>query len=158
MDDPGPEPSNFPADPGGTAEATSLSGGLRLHPGLRAFAQVLGLMALWCVSDQAVRRLHLPVPGNVLGLGVLVLLLRQGWLPLDRVKEGADWLLAEMLLFFIPAVVAVVQYPAVILREGWQLLVVILLGTVTVMVGTALVVERVFRLEHRLRLRRRKGA
>ena len=129
---------------------------LSLHPGLTAFAQVVGLAALWWVSDRAMQYLHLPVPGSVAGLGILVLLLRTGLLPLAWVKEGADWLLAEMLLFFIPAVVAVVQYPAVILRSGWQLLVVILLGTVGVMVGTALVVERVFRLEHSLRVRRRK--
>lgn len=127
--------------------------GFVLHPGLRALAQVAGLAALWWASDAAMRALGLPIPGSVAGLAVLVLLLRTGWLPLAWVSEGAGWLLAEMLLFFIPAVVAVVQYPAVILREGWQLLVVILLGTVGVMVGTALVVERVVRLEQRLRKR-----
>ena len=129
--------------------------GVVLHPGLRALAQVAGLAALWWASDEMMRALRLPIPGSVAGLGVLVLLLRKGWLPLAWVAEGAGWLLAEMLLFFIPAVVAVVQYPAVILKEGWQLLLVILLGTVGVMVGTALVVERVVRLEGRLR--RREG-
>lgn len=130
--------------------------GLVLHPGLRAFAQVLGLVALWWMAEQATRWLALPLPGSVLGLGVLVLLLSTGLLPVAWIKEGADWLLAEMLLFFIPAVVAVVQYPAILLKEGWHLLLVILLGTVVVMVGTALVVERVFRYEHRLRLRRKE--
>lgn len=99
------------------------------------------------------RALGLPIPGSVAGLGLLVLLLRKGWLPLAWVAEGAGWLLAEMLLFFIPAVVAVVQYPAVLLKEGWHLLLVILLGTVGVMVGTAWVVERAVRLEHHLRRR-----
>ncbi|HEX9009912.1 MAG TPA: CidA/LrgA family protein [Holophagaceae bacterium] len=142
MTESGPVPSDPPTTP------------LALHPGLRAFAQVVGLAALWWASDEAMRALHLPVPGSVAGLAVLVLLLRTGWVPLAWVSEGAGWLLAEMLLFFIPAVVAVVQYPAVILREGWQLLLVILLGTVGVMVGTALVVERVVRLERRLARRR----
>lgn len=112
---------------------------------------MLGLAGLWWGADLAMRALHLPIPGSVAGLGLLVLALRRGWLSLPWVKEGADWLLAEMLLFFIPAVVAVVQYPAVILREGWQILVVILLGTLGVMVGTALVVEWVVRLEERAR-------
>lgn len=128
---------------------------LSLHPGLRALAQVAGLAGLWWLADGAMHALGLPIPGSVAGLAVLVLLLRRGWLPLAWVAEGAGWLLAEMLLFFIPAVVAVVQYPAVILRSGWQLLLVILLGTVGVMVGTALVVERVVRLEQRLRQGRR---
>ena len=142
-----------PSDPSsGPIQAEPVAvAGVVLHPGLRALAQVAGLAALWWASDVVMRALGLPVPGSVAGLAVLVLLLRTGWLPLAWVSEGAGWLLAEMLLFFIPAVVAVVQYPAVILREGWQLLMVILLGTVGVMVGTALVVERVVRLEQRLR-------
>lgn len=147
------EPSDLSPGPPG-AEPAAVAG-FALHPGLRALVQVIGLAALWWVSDEAMRALHLPIPGSVAGLGLLVLLLRKGWLPLAWVAEGAGWLLAEMLLFFIPAVVAVVQYPAVILKEGWQLLLVILLGTVGVMVGTALVVERVVRLEGRLR--RREG-
>ncbi|GLH70712.1 hypothetical protein GETHPA_22450 [Geothrix rubra] len=145
-----------PADPSsGPPRAEPAALALVLHPGLRGLAQVAGLAALWWASDGAMRALRLPVPGSVAGLAVLVLLLRKGWLPLSWVAEGAGWLLAEMLLFFIPAVVAVVQYPAVILKEGWQLLLVILLGTVGVMVGTALVVERAVRLEQRLR--RREG-
>lgn len=143
------EPADPPPGPPGVEPAAAVS--LVLHPGLRALVQVVGLAALWWASDAAMRALRLPIPGSVAGLGVLVLLLRKGWLPLGWVAEGAGWLLAEMLLFFIPAVVAVVQYPAVILKEGWQLLLVILLGTVGVMVGTALVVERVVRLEQRLR-------
>ncbi|GLH74322.1 hypothetical protein GETHLI_28240 [Geothrix limicola] len=141
-----PPPPPIDSEPEGTSALT-------LHPGLRALVQVLGLVALWWAADQAARGLHLPIPGSVLALGALVLLLHTGLLPLAWIKEGADWLLAEMLLFFIPAVVAVVQYPSVILKAGWQLLVVILVGTVAVMVGTALVVERVFRWERRLRLR-----
>lgn len=152
MNRPAEEPPDSPT--GLRAAEGSSAGGLSLHPGLRAFAQVLGLGAFWWLADLAVRWLRLPLPGSVAGLGVLVLLLRTGLLPLAWVKEGADWLLAEMLLFFIPAVVAVVQYPAVILREGWQLLLVILLGTVAVMVGTALVVERAVRLERFLQRRR----
>lgn len=146
-----------PSDPssGPTRAEPVAAAGFVLHPGLRALAQVAGLAALWWASDAAMRALALPIPGSVAGLAVLVLLLRTGWLPLAWVSEGAGWLLAEMLLFFIPAVVAVVQYPAVILRSGWQLLLVILLGTVGVMVGTALVVERVVRLEQRLRQGRR---
>ncbi|HEX9082358.1 MAG TPA: CidA/LrgA family protein, partial [Holophagaceae bacterium] len=80
---------------------------LTLRPGWRAGGQVLGLAGLWWGADLAMRALHLPIPGSVAGLGLLVLALRRGWLSLPWVKEGADWLLAEMLLFFIPAVVAV---------------------------------------------------
>ena len=102
MNAPAEDPPEFRPAVGAVAGALPL--GLSLHPGLRAFAQVLGLAALWWASDLVMRWLHLPVPGSVAGLGILVLLLRTGLLPLAWVKEGADWLLAEMLLFFIPDV------------------------------------------------------
>jgi holin-like protein len=116
-----------------------------------AALQMGALVALWWVADQAAHRLGLPVPGSVLGLAVLVGLLWSGLLPLAWVKAGADLLLAEMLLFFIPAVVAVVKYPALILQRGWTLLAVILLGTAAVMVGTAFAVEAAVRAQARWR-------
>ncbi len=123
----------------------------RIPPLALAGLQAILLMGLWWVSDLAARAAGIPVPGSVLGLGLLVLLLGTGVLPLGWVKAGAELLLAEMLLFFIPAVVAVVNYPAVILHRGWQILAVILLGTAAVMVGTAFAVEAAVRFQARRR-------
>jgi holin-like protein len=116
-----------------------------------AALQMGALVVVWWVADLAAHRLGLPVPGSVLGLAVLVALLWSGLLPLAWIKAGADLLLAEMLLFFIPAVVAVVKYPALILQRGWALLFIILLGTAAVMVGTAFVVEAAVRAQTRWR-------
>ena len=68
-------------------------------------------------------------------------------LPLCWVKAGASWLLAEMLLFFVPAVVAVVNYGDLLRVEGWRILLVIGLSTLLVLAATSLVVERVYRFE-----------
>jgi holin-like protein len=123
---------------------------------LPAALQALALVGLWWLCDWAARRTHLPVPGGVLGMGLLILLLAFRLLPLAWVKRGADLLLKEMLLFFIPAVVAVVQYPALVLRKGISLFLVILAGTSLVMVCTALVMESAVRAQRRLRVARRR--
>ena len=120
------------------------------HPVAAGF-QVAGLVGLWWVSDKIVHGAHLPIPGSVLGLGILLTLLLTGILPLAWVQAGARVLLAEMLLFFVPATVTVVKYPAVVLQTGWQLLLIIILGTTAVMVGTALVVETAVRAQARWR-------
>ena len=120
------------------------------HP-VVAGLQVAGLVGLWWASDKIVHVAHLPIPGSVLGLGILLLLLGTGILPLAWVRAGARLLLAEMLLFFVPATVTVIKYPAVVLQTGWQLLVILLLGTTMVMVGTALVVETAVRAQARWR-------
>lgn len=81
-----------------------------------------------------------------------------GWLPLAWCQEGARWLLAEMLLFFIPAVVAVVQYPDVIISAGPRILLVIVVSTLIVMAATSLVVDRCYRMEIVLKRRWRSKA
>jgi holin-like protein len=70
------------------------------------------------------------------------------------VKAGSRWLLAEMLLFFVPAVVAVVNYAQLLMIEGWKIFLVIGISTVLTLGATALVVDRVYRLEQRLAARK----
>ncbi|MCV6340545.1 CidA/LrgA family protein, partial [Pseudomonas aeruginosa] len=54
---------------------------------------------------------------------------------------GAGLLLAEMLLFFIPALMSLLDYGALLRSEGWRILLVIMLSTLLVMLVTAVSVE-----------------
>ena len=89
----------------------------------------------------------------LLALLVLILL---GVVKTQWFSAGARWLLAEMLLFFVPAVVAVVNYQELLLQEGWRIMVVLIVSTVLVLGTTALVVDRVYRLELKLARRSRR--
>jgi holin-like protein len=112
------------------------------------------LAAIWFVADFAARKLSLPVPGGVVGLVLLLALLLCGGVAPRWVKAGADWLLADMLLFFIPAAVAAVQYGGLFMEDGWRLALVVVGGTLMVMVAVAFAVDRAARLERKLALRR----
>ena len=72
--------------------------------------QVVLYAVLFVIADRLVTALHLPLPANIVGMLMLLLLIMFRVLPLNWVKAGSRWLLAEMLLFFVPAVVAVVNY------------------------------------------------
>lgn len=117
-------------------------------------AQSALLALVWLAADALARVMYLPVPGGVLGLGMLLALLFCGCIKLCWVKFGAEWLLSEMLLFFIPAAVAAVQYGGVLKAHGWQLALVIVCGTLLVMAAVAFAVEQTAKLERRLALRR----
>ncbi|MCV4606821.1 CidA/LrgA family protein, partial [Escherichia coli] len=93
--------------------------------------------------------LHLPLPANLVGMILMLALIVCRILPLQWVRAGARWLLAEMLLFFVPAVVAVVNYAQLLLVDGWRIFAVIALSTVMVLGTTAWVVEKVYRYEMR---------
>ncbi|GAB3629452.1 Holin-like protein CidA [Pandoraea terrae] len=112
--------------------------------------QVALLTGIYLAADAASRHFNLPLPGGVLGLLAVIGLLMTGVLKADRIKRGADWFLAEMLLFFVPMVAAVMQYTDLLRHEGLQLLAVIGTGTALVMVSTALAVDLALRAERRL--------
>jgi len=109
--------------------------------------QVGVYIALFICAQQLVEWLHLPLPANIVGMLLLLALIVLRIMPLKWVKAGGNWLLAEMLLFFVPAVVAVVNYGDLLKVEGWRICLVIALSTLMVLAATALVVDRVYRLE-----------
>lgn len=120
----------------------------------RIAVQSAALAGVWYVADFLVRLFGLPVPGGVVGLVAVLVLLFCGGLPSRWIKAGADWLLSDMLLFFIPAAVAAVQYGGLFREDGWRLALVVVAGTLMVMVAVAFAVEQAARLERRLALRR----
>lgn len=120
----------------------------------RIAVQAALLAGLWLVADALARATHLPVPGGVVGLVALLALLFSGGVAPRWVKAGADWLLSDMLLFFIPAAVAAVQYGGLFRADGWRLALVVVGGTLMVMIAVAFAVEQAARLERRLALRR----
>ena len=118
--------------------------------------QIALLAAIWLLADIAVRTLHLPLPANLTGMLLLLVCILLGVVKAQWFSAGARWLLAEMLLFFVPAVVAVVNYQELLLQEGWRIMVVLMTSTVLVLGTTALVVDRVYRLELKLARRSRR--
>lgn len=128
---------------------------LRLRAVLRRARplQILILAAIWLAGDALVRILALPVPGGVVGMAGLLALLALGWVKPASVRLGAYWLLAEMLLFFVPAVIAVMDHAEFMGALGLKVALVIVVGTVLVMAGTALTVDLLYRwrLAHQVR-------
>ncbi|MDR3511439.1 MAG: CidA/LrgA family protein [Caulobacteraceae bacterium] len=116
---------------------------ITVHRGLSLsrVSQIGLLTGLWVAGELIVRWARLPIPGSIVGLFIALALLGGGWLRLSSVRRGAEWLLAEMMLFFVPAVVAVVKHHELLGWLGLKILAVILLGTVAVMAVTALTVE-----------------
>lgn len=130
------------------------------HPAQTVW-QVGVLITAWWLADAAASALHLPFSGGVVGLFVLVALLLAGWVRPAAIELGANWLLANMLLFFIPLVVSVVQFTQLLKSQGLMLFVNIGLGFASVMLATAFTVEWVCRYERKLRLqtlRRQRAA
>ncbi|MEG0031987.1 CidA/LrgA family protein [Acinetobacter sp.] len=95
--------------------------------------QIIIILAVWSCAYVLQKLLNLPVASGVLGFFLLLFLLEMKWLKLAHVERGAELLLAELLLFFIPPVVGVIQYQDLLIASGWRILLVILISTALVM-------------------------
>jgi len=116
---------------------------------LQTPVQVLLYAGFFVIAEYLVAWLHLPLPANLVGMLILLVLIACRVIPLAWLRAGSRWLLAEMLLFFVPAVVAVVNYVQLLMVDGWRIFSVIAISTLLVLGTTAWVVDRVWRYEMR---------
>ncbi len=108
---------------------------------LRIALEVSALAAFWGAGTVLSALLHVPIPGPVSGMALLLLALELRVVRAEWLEAGTDWLLRHMLLFFVPAAVGAVQYPELLGAEGLRVLAVVTASTVAVMVATGYAVE-----------------
>ena len=124
----------------------------KMKPFLRISSQslqILFFVAVWLATDWLVRRENMLVPSGVVGLFLVTALLFTGVMTERRFESGAQWLLAEMPLFFIPPLLSITEFGPVFAQYGVSLLAAVLIGSVFVMSCTGLIVDHVFHLESR---------
>ena len=103
---------------------------------IRGFAILLGSQLL---GELIVRAGSWPVPGNVLGMVILLTTLIAGVVQIEWVVEAAELLLSHMAMLFVPVGVAVMLYFDLIAREWLPILAATILSTFVVMAVTGLV-------------------
>ena len=111
----------------------------------RLVSEITVLLAIYLLGCQIATGWHLPIPGGVIGMSLLLLAFALGWVKPATLQLGAGVLMAEMLLFFIPALMSLLDYGALLRDDGWRILLVIGISTLLVMVVTAFTVEAVCR-------------
>ena len=106
-----------------------------------ACSQILLILAVWAIASVLQNLLNFPIASGVIGFFLLLMLLHTQWLKLENVEHGADVLLGELLLFFIPPVVGIIQYQELLIASGWKILFVIIISTAMVMMTSVWMVS-----------------
>jgi holin-like protein len=107
----------------------------------RLLAELAILLVIYLLGCQLASWLAWPIPGGVIGLALLLLVFALGWVKPAALQLGAGLLMAEMLLFFIPALMSLLDYGGLLREDGWRILLVIGVSTLMVMLVTAFTVE-----------------
>jgi holin-like protein len=109
--------------------------------------QISALIVICWAAQIFTEKMDWPIPGSLVGLFIVWILLNRKILPAAWVEHGADDLLQHLMLFFVPAMLALVDRPELLSMLGVKLLIAVLISTLAVMCGTACVVEIGFRLK-----------
>ncbi|WP_110930868.1 CidA/LrgA family holin-like protein [Paenibacillus bouchesdurhonensis] len=105
--------------------------------------QVILLFFISIVMNQIAELLHLPIPGSILGIIIIFALLKTNVIKLTWIEKGANLLLAELLLFFIPSAVGIMKYIPLLESDGVRILVVVISSTFIVMLSSGLIASKI---------------
>lgn len=105
---------------------------------IRGFAVLLSFQLL---GELAVRGFDWPVPGNVVGMTLLLVALVLGLIRLEWVTEAAELVLTHMALLFVPVGVGVMLYFDLLAREWLPIVAATVLSTFVVIAVTGHVTQ-----------------
>jgi holin-like protein len=103
---------------------------------------MLILLVFYGVGTLASKWLHIPLPGNLIGMLLLTLALCKGWIRMDWVEKASGFLIRHMLLFFVPIITGVVSYLGMISQDPWPMVLSLLAGPILVIIVAGRVVQK----------------
>lgn len=110
---------------------------------LKLFRETLIILGIYLVGEVLSASLHLPIPGNILGMIILFILLCTKVVKVDNISNVTNFLLDHLAFFFIPAGVGLMASMGIIKSTWWQLLVVCLSTTVIIIGVTGIIVQAI---------------
>ncbi|NPC94563.1 CidA/LrgA family holin-like protein [Bacillus sp. WMMC1349] len=116
---------------------------------LKGLGQVAVLFLFARLMNLIVEALHINIPGSILGIIVIFALLHFKVIKLEWVEIGALWLLAELLLFFVPSAVGIINYADLFAEFGTSILLVVAISTFVAMVSTGMLTQMIAKRKER---------
>ena len=99
---------------------------------------------LWLLNQAVifiVNYFYLPIPGNVVGMILLLILLLTGVIKLEWVNDAASFLLRHLVFFFIPISVGIMTFGALFMKSGLSLLLILILSASMGMITTGAIAQ-----------------
>jgi len=108
---------------------------------MRILRQLLVVLGVWLAGEVLSRGLNLPIPGNVLGMFIMLILLCLKAVKVTKLTEVSNFFLENISLFFIPSVAAIIIYYKQVEGQILKVLAALVLSTILVFLVTAYTVE-----------------
>ncbi|XJZ25690.1 CidA/LrgA family protein [Bacillota bacterium Lsc_1132] len=108
---------------------------------IRLLAQFFTIFIFYQIGNLLVSWFSLPLPGSIVGMGLLFLALSLGGCKLIWVESVAQLHIKHITLLFIPFIVGVWHYTGIFRMEGVKLGAVLAASSLTVLLVTAFIAE-----------------
>lgn len=100
------------------------------------FRQITIIFGCLAVGEIIVHFTGFKLPSSIIGMLLLTLLLKLGWIKLAWVKGISDFFIKTLPFYFVPAGVAVMLYFDIIESAFWAIVTAVLLSTILVLIAT----------------------
>ena len=100
---------------------------------IRQCAILFGCLAL---GELVVFLTDIKLPSSIVGMLLLTLFLKSGWIKLQWVQALSDFLVANLGFFFVPPGVALMLYFDIIAAQFWPIVIASLVSTLLVLIVT----------------------
>ena len=108
---------------------------------LKLFREALIILGIYLVGEFLSTSLHLPIPGNILGMIILFILLYTKVVKVENISNVTNFLLNHLSFFFIPAGVGLMTSIGIVKSTWWQILLICVVTTSIIIGVTGTIVQ-----------------
>lgn len=107
---------------------------------MKLVRELLIILGFVVIGDFLYKVVHIPIPGNILGMMLLLIGLVSGKIKLKHIETVSQFLLSHLALFFIPTSVGLLAVTGILQDSWYKLLIISVVSTLIFMITTAYVV------------------
>lgn len=112
------------------------------------YLKELGIILSVCVAGEVISVLiNKSIPGNVLGMILLLVLLISRFIKAKQVEHVADFFLKNMAIFFVPISLGVLEIYSQIKSQIFAIFIICVITTILTALSTALTVHFILKLQ-----------
>lgn len=108
---------------------------------MKFFRESILILVIYFAGEIISKLLHMPIPGNILGMILLFLLLTTNIIKVEKVENLANFFLNHLAFFFIPASVGLMTSLDSLKGSILKILLLCILTTIIVISATGITVE-----------------
>ncbi|WP_044895704.1 CidA/LrgA family protein [Bacillus alveayuensis] len=108
---------------------------------LRLIFQFFIILTALIIGNEIVRFFHIPFPGSIIGMVLLLIALNTGLVKIDWVFPAADLHFKHMIFLFIPQIVEIVFKLKILQGQSWKLIAVLIISSLLGLLGTGYIAQ-----------------